>query len=207
MAEEKAKISEMDADTLKHLEARMSDVRKILSMHADGLETKLIASRMRVAESYTQHVIDVGDADKMMDEITRQYGTPHLKAVIGKAKEKIAEVRAKEPVKVGTAYPGKKKEAPTPVIKTPKAEKPPKAEKKKTDTKPAKASGGVMNSRNVAILDILKASKTGMTKEDIGKAVNTKLGINRASWDTPMYELKKAGLVTFDAATKLYNVA
>lgn len=205
MAEETKKISEMDADTLKHLEARMNDVKKILSMHADGLETETIASRMRIAKSYTQHVIDVGSADKMMDEITKQYGTPHLKSVIGKAKEKIAEIKAKEPAKVGTAYPGKK-DKPTTVVKTPKAEKSPEAEKKKSEGKSAKATGGVMNSRNVAILEILKASK-GMTKEDIGKAVNTKLGINRASWDTPMYELKKANLVTFDAATKLYNVA
>lgn len=205
MTEETKKISELDADTLKHLEARMNNVKKILAMHAEGLDAKTIASRMRIAESYTQHVIDVGNADKMMDEITKQYGTPHLKAVIGKAKEKIAEIKAKEPAKVGTAYPGKKNK-PAVAVKAPKAEKLPKAEKKKSDTKPAKSSGGVMNSRNVAILEILKASK-GMTKEDIGKAVNAKLGINRASWDTPMYELKKANLVTFDAATKLYNVA
>ena len=190
-------ISELDAETLKHLETRMNDVKKILSMHADNLNDKTIASKIRVAESYVSHVIEVGDADKMMDELTKQYGTPHLKAVIGKAKEKIAEVKAKEPVKVVTAYPGKK-DKPATVVKTPKAEK------KKSDTKPATTSG-VMNSRNVAILEILKASK-GMTKGDIGKAVNAKLGINRNSWDTPMYELKKADLVTFDAATKLYHV-
>jgi len=195
-------ISELDAETLKHLETRMNDVKKILSMHADNLNDKTIASKIRVAENYVSHVIEVGDADKMMDELTKQYGTPHLKAVIGKAKEKIAEVKAKESVKVGTAYPGKK-DKPATVVKTPK-ENPPKTEKKKSDTKPATTSG-VMNSRNVAILEILKASK-GMTKEDIGKATNTKLGINRNSWDTPMYELKKAGLVTQDSETKLYHV-
>lgn len=202
MTEEiKPEISEMDAETLKHLEARMSDVKKILSMHADNQDAKTIASRMRVAESYVEHVIEVGDADKMMDELTKQYGTPYLKTVIGKAKEKIAEVRAKTPAKVVMTHTSKPEK---PAAK--KEEKKPKAEKKAKTEKPAKAASGVMNSRNLAILDILKASK-GMTKEDIGKATNAKLGINRASWDTPMYELKKANLVTFDATTKLYNVA
>lgn len=201
MAEEKPEISEMDAETLKHLEARMVDVKKILSMSANNLDTKTIASKTRVAEGYVQHVIDVGDADKMMDELTKQYGTSHLKTVIGKAKEKIAEVRTKTSAKVIMTHTSKPEK---PAAK--KEEKKPKVEKKAKTEKPAKTSG-VMNSRNVAILDILKASKTGMTKEDIGKATNTKLGINRASWDTPMYELKKANLVTFDAATKLYNVA
>jgi len=65
----------------------------------------------------------------------------------------------------------------------------------------------IMNSRNMAILDILHVALKAMTIEEIGKAVNELLHINRNSWDTPMYELKKANLVTFDAATKLYNVA
>jgi len=70
---------------------------------------------------------------------------------------------------------------------------------------PRKVSDNVMNSRNVAILDILKASSYQMTIQEIGKAVNTKLGINRTSWDTPMYELKKAGLVDYDPKTKTYS--
>ncbi len=196
MAEQKSDISEMDAETLKHLEARMNDIKKILLMHADGQETKIIASKLRIAESYTQHIIDVGDANKMMDELTKQYGTPHLKSVIGKAKEKIAEVKAKTPTKVIITHTNE-----------PETKKEEKKQKLKTE-KPVKSSG-VMNSRNVAILEILNAAKTdiGMTTEDIGKAVNAKLGINRTSWDTPMYELKKAHLVTYDPATKLYNVA
>ena len=201
MAEEiKPEISDMDAQTLKHLEARMNDVKKIFTMVANGLDAKTIASKTRVAESYVQHVIDIGDADKMMDELTKQYGTLHLKSVIGKAKEKIAEVKAKTPAKIVMTHTSKPE-----IPKAKKEEKKPKAEKKAKTEKSTKASG-VMNSRNVAILEILKASKTGMTKEDVGKAVNAKLGINRASWDTPMYELKKANLVTFDAATKLYHV-
>lgn len=201
MTEEKPEISEMDAETLTHLETRMNDVKKILSMHADNLDTKTISFRMHVAESYVEHVIKVDNTDKMMDELTKQYGTPYLKSVIGKAKEKIAEVRAKTPVEVVMTHTDKQDE-PTPK----KEEKKPKAEKKQKTEKPAKAASGVMNSRNVAILDILKTSKTGMTKEDIGKATNAKLGINRASWDTPMYELKKAGLIDYNIETKLYRV-
>jgi len=77
-----------------------------------------------------------------------------------------------------------------------------------TVIKISRAIDKIMNSRNVAILGLLKSlpSGTGLSKEDIGKKINQALGINRNSWDTPMYELKKAGLVTQDSETKLYQI-
>ena len=75
-----------------------------------------------------------------------------------------------------------------------------------TPKKVSTTSSGTMNSRNVAILDVLRVAPNGLTIVEIGKYVNELLHINRNSWDTPMYELRKAGLVDYNPKTKTYRI-
>lgn len=70
-----------------------------------------------------------------------------------------------------------------------------------------KPTDNLMNSRNLAILDILKAAyPIRLNKADIGSQVNKALNINRNSWDTPLYELKKAGIIDYNPADKTYQI-
>ncbi len=70
-----------------------------------------------------------------------------------------------------------------------------------------KPTDNLMNSRNLAILDILKAAyPKRLIKADIGNLVNEVLKINRNSWDTPLYELKKAGIIDYNPADKTYQM-
>lgn len=203
-------VSEKNKTSEDHLAAAMADVRKILKLTEEGLDTNDIASKIRVGVSYVAEVISKGE-ETMEAQLRTGYGIP--------PKETAAPVVDTTPIENVTETAAQKKERVS-------AEKAAEKEKAKADTEAAKeakkaekeaAKAAKANqtpkkpnekrTRENAILKALEETNgAGLTQEAVGNRTREILGIERKSWTGTLGAMRRAGEITYNKETKLYNL-
>jgi hypothetical protein len=189
----------------EHLEKQMSEVRKILKIHAEGILTPSdISMKVKVGQAYVEEVIAKGEV-VMEAELQKLYGMPQkVIEIITKKEETIMDTT---PIETITETATEKKAR----IKAEKLAIKEKAKANKKATKTTKVTTEKIpkekRTRENALIQALKESDgAGLTLEAIGAKANEILSINRKSWTGTLGAMKRAGEITYNKETKLYNV-